>query len=105
MELESRREDPVNNVVKAWRQACENSSESFSLFHVFSGFYKSRSAKRDNARFVGERLNEWAQRDRREITYKDVSFDYEPRQGDPDPCLSRSEAEQISDQIRRQLED
>lgn len=103
VELERRREDPVNNVVKAWRQACRKPEESFTLVHVFSGYYSSRRAKRDNARFVGERMNEWAEGHRREIRYQAVSFDFEPPPGDSDPHLSNAEAQQICVQICRQL--
>ena len=106
VELEKRREDPVNNVAKAWRQACEKTEESFTLVHVLSGYYSSRSsrrAKRANAQFVGERINEWAEANRREIRYQAVSFDFEPPSGDPDRHLSDTEAKQIRDQICRQL--
>lgn len=106
VELERRREDPVNNVAKAWRQACEKAEESFTLVHVFSGYYSSRSsrrAKRDNAQFVGARMNEWAERTGRKIRYQAVSFDFEPPARDSDPHLSSTEAQQIHDQICRQL--
>ena len=106
VELEKRREDPVNNVAKAWRQACEKTEESFTLVHVFSGFYSSsssRRAKQANAEFVGERFNEWAQVNRRAIRYQAVSFDFEPPPRDSDHHLADTEAKQIRDQIRRQL--
>ena len=92
VELEMRREDPVNNVAKAWWQAHEKTEES-------------RRPKRDIAQFVGERMNEWAERSDRKITYKAVSFDYEPPQGGGDPELSVAEAEDLRDRVRRQLRD
>ena len=76
------------------------------MVHVFSGFYSSsssRRAKRANAEFVGERFNEWAQVNRREIRYQAVSFDFEPPPRDSDHHLSDTEAKQIRDQICRQL--
>ena len=105
VERETRREDPVNNVAKAWRQAYEKTEESFTLIHVFSGYYSkgSRKAKRDNAQFAGDRMNEWARDNGREIRYKAVSFDFEPPSGDLDPQLSSTDAKQICDQIRDQL--
>ena len=105
VERETRREDPVNNVAKAWRQAHEKTGESFTLIHVFSGYYSkgSRRAKRDNAQFVGDRMNEWARDSGREIRYKAVSFDFDPPSGDLDPHLSSTDAKQICDQIRGQL--
>ena len=47
VEFERRREDPVNNVVKAWRQAAQNQQEPpFTLVHVFSAFYLSKKDDR-----------------------------------------------------------
>ena len=105
VELERRREDPVNNVVKAWRQAAENPSEPpFILVHVFSGFYLSRKAKFENARFVGQMMNSWADASGRGITYLAVLIDFEPPMGDADPVVVEAVAQTIRGQIRRQLE-
>jgi hypothetical protein len=105
VELERRREDPVNNVAKAWRQAFENAEESFTLIQVFSGYYSKgqRRSKRDNAQFVGDKVNGWARKLGRAIEYKAVFFDFEPPSGDSDPYLSSTHANQICDQIRSQL--
>jgi hypothetical protein len=108
IELERRREDPVNNVAKAWRQANENPSEPpFTLVHVFSGFYSSKSSKRakmDNARFVGEKMCAWAQANNRGIRYVAVFFDYEPLPAGGDPILPDTIANRIRDQIFHQLQ-
>src|SRR5437660_10155430 len=55
VEIELRREDPVNNVAKAWRAATRDpGNQGFIFIHVFSGFYRnSKEAKRDNAAFIG----------------------------------------------------
>ncbi|HWP60605.1 MAG TPA: hypothetical protein VNL14_22110 [Candidatus Acidoferrales bacterium] len=105
VELERRREDPVNNVVKAWRQAAENPSEpAFILVHIFSGFYLSRRAKFENARFIGEMMNMWADTSGRSITYVAVLLDFEPPMGDADPIIGDAVAQTIREQIRRQLD-
>jgi hypothetical protein len=106
IELERRREDPVNNVVKAWRQASENPGEPpFTLVHVFSGFYLSKRSKMENARFVGEKMCEWAQANGHKIKYVALSFDFQPPSGDGDPSVPDVIVKQIRDQIRQQLED
>jgi len=108
IELERRREDPVNNVAKAWRQADENPSEpAFTLVHVFSGFYSSESKRATmvNARFVGEKMCAWARANNRGIRYVAVSFDYEPPRGSGDPILPDTIANQIRSQISHQLQD
>ncbi len=105
VELERRREDPVNNVVKAWRQASDNPKEQpFTLVHIFSGFYSSQAAKIENARFVGEKMNAWAEANGRRIKYVAISFDFKPPSGDADPDLSNAVAKQIHEQLCRQLE-
>ena len=79
VELERRREDPVNNVVKAWRHAKENPTDPpFILVHIFSAFYSLGKAKFENARFVGEMMNAWADAGSLGITYVAVLLDFEP---------------------------
>ena len=109
VEVERRREDPVNNVAKAWRQACETGEEeSFTLLHVFAGFHSSRSttkrAKFNNARFVGERMQKWAQENHRGITYRAICIDFEPPKGNADPVLSDIDAKQVRKQAYHQLQ-
>jgi len=104
VELERRREDPVNNVAKAWRQAAENTSEPpFVLIQVFSGLYRSKKAKFENARFVGQMMNAWAEASGRDISYVAVLLDFEPPSGDADPVIDSSTVDTIRDQIRRGL--
>jgi len=106
VELERRREDPVNNVVKAWRQARDNPNKAhFTLVHIFSGFYSSRRAKLENARFVGEMMSAWSDGNGRSIKHVAVLFDFEPPSGDADPTVSDAVAQQIREQIRHQLEE
>jgi hypothetical protein len=104
LEVERRREDPVNNVVKAWRQAAENPREAFILVHIFSGFYRSRMAKFENARFVGEMMNMWADTSGRNITYLTVLLDFEPPMGGADAIIENAVAETIGQQIRSELD-
>lgn len=108
VELERRREDPVNNVAKAWRQAYYNPDEPpFILVHVFSGHYsatrQARFAKSRNARFAGERMTEWAKTKGRGIRYVALSFDYEPT-GAADHAIPEIDRIRICDQIRSQLQ-
>jgi hypothetical protein len=106
VELERRREDPVNNVVKAWRQAFSNPDDPpFTIVHVFSGYYSSRRAKMENARFVGERMCAWAEANGRRIKYLAIAFDFEPPSGDANPVLADVVAKRIRDQILNQLEE
>ena len=75
------------------------------MIQVFSGDYSKgqRRSKRDNAQFVGDKVNDWARKESREIEYKAVFFDFEPPSGNSDLYLSSTYAEQIRDQIRGQL--
>jgi hypothetical protein len=105
VEFERRREDPVNNVVKAWRQAVENPTESpFTLVHVFSGFYLSKKPKVENARFIGNMMNKWAASQDRPIEYVAVLLDFEPQMGDADPIIDDSVGQTIAAQLRRELD-
>lgn len=104
VECELRREDPVNNVAKAWWQAGANTDESFTLIQVFSGFYRKKKSKRDIAKFVGERMHEWAEQNNRDIKYAALSIDYEPPEGSGDPMLQAEKAKDTYDQIRPQLQ-
>lgn len=62
LEIELRREDPVNNVVKVYRAIAEGPGQCpqkrIVLLHVFSGFYSSRPQKRKNAVFAGKKMAE-----------------------------------------------
>ena len=107
VELEKRRADPVNNVVKAWRQAHESPDEpSFTMIHIFSGYYRGANiSKFENARFVGERMAEYGEGCK--IKYVTVSFGFEPPENParlPEPDLSETVERQIYDEIHRQLE-
>lgn len=107
VELEKRRADPTNNVVKAWRQAHENPAErSFTMVHVFSGYYRgANSSKLENARFVGERMVEWGEG--RGIKYVAISLGFEPRENPerlPETDLPETAKRLICDEIRRQLD-
>lgn len=60
IELEMRREDPVNNVVKFYRYV-DRIKDRFlekriTFIHVFSLFYEKRRSKRENAVFIGEKI-------------------------------------------------
>ena len=103
VELERRREDPLNNVVKAWRQATENTNEEFLLIHIFSGFYISKKSKYDNAIFIGEQINFWATSKNRKAGYLSVLLDYIPAKGDSNPIVTETEALNISKQVEEQL--
>ena len=104
LEIEGRREDPVNNVGKAWRQATENLNEAFILVQVFSGLYGRKRAKFENARFVGEMMNKWADSNGRNVRYVDILLDFEPPQGDRHAIIEDAVAETIRQQIRSELE-
>ena len=104
IELERRREDPLNNVVKAWRQANENINEEFLLIHIFSGFYISKKSKYKNAIFVGKQINTWAAYENRKIGYLPILLDYTPEKGDSNPTVTKGEALNISNQIKEQLD-
>ena len=60
IELEMRREDPVNNVVKSYRYVDRIkdrvSKRKITFIHVFSLFYEKRRSKRENAVFIGEKM-------------------------------------------------
>ncbi len=104
LELERRREDPVNNVVKAWRQASESpGAPPFMFVHFFSGYYSSRPAKLENARFVGQKMEEWAQATGRSIRYVAVSFGFEPPSGDANPILSIEMMDEVQKEINERL--
>jgi hypothetical protein len=83
IEIERRREDPVNNVVKAWRQAIENDEDNFILIHVFSGYYKTKQSKKKNAIFIGEQMLNWARINKKNIRYDVITVDFIPPQGNP----------------------
>ena len=100
LELERRREDPVNNVVKAWRQASESLGDPpFMLVQLFSGYYSSRPAKMENARFVGQKMEEWAKATGRRSRYIAVSFSFEPPSGDANPIVSA----EMMDELRKEI--
>lgn len=104
VEIERRREDPLNNVVKAWRQAVDEfNNESFILLHIFSGFYKSKKSKMQNAIFVGERMNEWALSKNRNIKYVPVLLDFTPPPGDSNPNVDQDTIDSIKSQIANNL--
>ncbi len=105
IELERRREDPLNNVVKAWRQVKENPNEQgFILIHIFSGFYISKKSKFENAIFVGERMNEWAKVTNCKIKYISILLDFIPPPGDSNPIVKTDEIQKINDQINTQIQ-
>lgn len=104
IEIERRREDPLNNVVKAWRQAVDElNEESFILLHIFSGFYKSKKSKMQNAIFVGERMNEWAISKNRKIKYIPILLDFIPPSGDSNPNVDQDTIDSIKSQIANDL--
>lgn len=105
VELERRRQDPVNNVVKAWRHAIEDpTAPPFILVQVFSGFYSVGNGSFENARFIGDMMNAWADTANRRIAYVSVLLDFEPPKGDADPLVDDVVARDIREQICRQLE-
>lgn len=59
VEVELRRQDPVNNVVKAWKilEGVKNEKQSF-LLHFFSGKYSRTHSKYLNAVFIGNKMQE-----------------------------------------------
>jgi len=103
VELERRREDPLNNVVKAWRQASKNTNEEFLLIHIFSGFYISKKSKYENAIFIGEQINFWATSRKRKTGYLSVLLDYIPAKGASNPIVTEEEALRINSQVSEQL--
>ena len=104
IELERRKEDPLNNVVKAWRQASQNLNEEFLLIHIFSGFYISKKSKYENAVFVGKQINSWAIYKNRNIIYLPILLDYIPLKGDSNPIVTENEAIHISYQVKEQID-
>lgn len=78
LELEMRREDPVNNVVKLWRTIEEclrgRMLRRIVLIQVFSAFYKPGSAKKANATFAGTKMAEAL----RNAQYKTFDWDLTP---------------------------
>jgi hypothetical protein len=107
VEIERRREDPLNNVVKAWRQTFDASmDDDFTLIHIFSGFYqKSKITKRLNAEFVGQRLVDWATEQGRTIQYWSIGLSFCPPRGDADPELTEEEQVEIAQEIQAQLQE
>jgi len=104
VEIERRREDPLNNVVKAWRQAKDESkNESFILLHIFSGFYKSKKSKMQNAIFVGDRMSEWAKSKNKRIQYIPILLDFTPPSGDSNPDVNNDTYNSIKNQILKTL--
>jgi hypothetical protein len=78
LELELRREDPVNNVIKIWR-AIENDPHTYSqghlvILHAFSEFYQSHKSKMENAVFAGQKMVHAIHR----LSYKPLMFDLLP---------------------------
>lgn len=105
IELERRREDPLNNVVKAWRQAMDAPNEQpFTLIHIFSGFYVSKKSKFENANFVGERMNDWAKATNHKIRYIAVLLEFTPPSKNSNPILTNDEIQKICDQIDMQIQ-
>ncbi len=75
IELELKREDPVNNVAKIFRYVEEDGNEfkdkNIIFIHAFSLHYKPDSSKRMNAKFLGNKMAK--QHDR--ISYMTIDFD------------------------------
>jgi len=78
LELELRREDPVNNVIKIWR-AVENDPHTYSqghlvILHTFSDFYQAHKSKMENAVFAGQKMAHAINK----LLYKPLMFDLLP---------------------------
>jgi len=60
VEIELKREDPVNNIAKAWRQldTIEKDDKKSFFIHVFSASYSESNRKYLNATFIGRKLEE-----------------------------------------------
>jgi len=77
IEIELKREDPVNNVVKIWRYLVENGSpflgKDVKFIHAFSSKYLIGGflTKRKNAEFIGEKMSESIAN----ISYYSIDFD------------------------------
>lgn len=94
VEIEMRREDPVNNVIKIWRWIEESPTKGQPkravLFQVFSAFYERRRAKMENAQFAGRKMAE----DLECIQYRAISWDLNP------PVGGETFPQDTDDQIR-----
>jgi hypothetical protein len=83
IEVELRRDDPVNNVVKMW-QLFENKKKRKEMrpkiffLHAFSGIYEDeKKSRKESAQFVGGKLNKSFP----QISYIPICFDYYPTHG------------------------
>ena len=100
IELELRREDPVNNVVKVFRVIDENTSfmidKRLYFIHVFSDFYKTHKSKRYNSVFVGEKMSKAFDN----LEYFALDFNLlPPKKGDSFPKNTSSSIKTLCDDI------
>jgi hypothetical protein len=99
IELEMRREDPVNNVVKFYRYA-DRIKDRFlkgkiTFIHVFSLFYEKRRSKRENAAFIGEKMAKTIEN----VTYLTLDFNLLP------PVAGDSFPVETDHSLKRLIED
>jgi hypothetical protein len=78
LEIEMRREDPVNNVVKIYRAIDKGlrgrPPKKIVFIHVFSAFYKRKLAKIKNATFAGKKMAEALEN----VEYKTIRWNLIP---------------------------
>lgn len=99
IELEMRREDPVNNVVKFYRYV-DRIKDRFlekriTFIHVFSLFYEKRRSKRENAVFIGEKMAKTIEN----VAYLPLNFNLLP------PVAGDSFPAETDNSLKRLIED
>jgi hypothetical protein len=107
IEHERRREDPVNNVAKVWRHWAESrdgahDAEGIFFVHIFSGYY-NKGTKYQNAKFIGEKLEEWGKGVGVKISYTALAYKLKPDPGDSDPFLSPEQRDELEKELLRVL--
>jgi len=76
IEIELRRGAPVANVAKIWKwKVMGQLKGSFVLFQVFSKFYASHRKHREDAEFIGKKMEQ----ENSKIRYVPLSMRYSPR--------------------------
>jgi hypothetical protein len=80
VEVELKKDNPVENVVKIWRWAKDEKKTQRILFvQAFSAHYKTKKQKQFvRSKFIGERMEEDSSL---RIKYKIIHMKYKPRKG------------------------
>jgi len=77
IEVELRRANPVSNVAKIWRWIEEKKLRGrIIFFHALSRAFVSHKHQRENATFVGDKLQEST---KKRVRYFPIKMDYSPR--------------------------